>query len=133
MSDTIGHNLANLSMKKREVGDIGESSAARFLEKRGFKILDRNYLKKWGEIDIIAMKDKVIHFVEVKTSTSTGEWRPEDNVHPRKLRRLSRAIRTYLAERRISHDAIWQVDVLAVHLDFTTRRATIRVIDDVVL
>jgi len=52
---------------KREIGQIGESVVCRFLKKQDFQIIKRNYWKKWGEIDIIAKKSDILHFVEVKT------------------------------------------------------------------
>jgi len=63
--------------EKRERGDLGEKLATAFLEKRGFSIVQTNYLKKWGEIDIIVRKGKNLHFVEVKTVTRTLEFRPD--------------------------------------------------------
>ena len=73
--------------------------------KRGFEIIEQNYNKKWGEIDIIARKGQKLHFIEVKSvsrdslkyvSPETDSYRPEDNLHPWKLERLSRVIQTYL-------------------------------------
>ena len=55
---------------KRQVGDFGEEITAEYLEKNGYRILDRNYSKPFGEIDIIAIKDDLIAFVEVKTRKS---------------------------------------------------------------
>ena len=55
--------------EKRRVGDMGESLAADWLKRQGFKILDRNYLTKFGEIDIVGKKDGKIVFFEVKTVT----------------------------------------------------------------
>ena len=87
--------------------------------KHGFDILDRNYTKKWGEIDIVAEKDGKLYFIEVKSvahlpaeaEAKEGETRPEDNMHPWKLKRLSRIIQTYLLSKR--HDEPeWQVDLL---------------------
>ena len=53
--------------KKREFGDIGEDIVCKFLLRKGYKIIERNYLKPWGEIDIIAENDKSLVFVEVKS------------------------------------------------------------------
>lgn len=53
--------------EKQKIGQIGEDCACKYLEKCGFKILERNYLKKWGEIDIVAKKGNKLHFVEVKS------------------------------------------------------------------
>jgi Holliday junction resolvase-like predicted endonuclease len=56
---------------KRQTGDIGEEVACKYLENKGFSVMERNYLRKWGEIDIIAQKDingaKRLYFIEVKT------------------------------------------------------------------
>ena len=58
--------MDNKANARKAVGEIGEEIACQFLERKGFKILERNYRKPWGEIDIIAEKDGVIRFVEVK-------------------------------------------------------------------
>ena len=119
---------------KRKLGDICETIAVKHLVKHKYKILGRNYLKKWGEIDIIA-KDSVsrphtIHFIEVKGKVSRestiSSYRPEENVHPWKLKRLWRAIQTWLAENKVPDDVEWQIDVMAVILDEVRRKAKIR-------
>ena len=50
--------------QKQKTGEIGENVASKFLVKRGFTILERNYTKKWGEIDIVAQKDNKIYFIK---------------------------------------------------------------------
>ena len=124
--------------EKRKIGDIGENLCVKHLVKHGFKIIDRNYLKKWGEIDIVAKKDDVIHFIEVKTVSHETfpnlfleSYDPEENVHPWKLKRLSRAIQTYILDKNIDDDTEWQVDVSAVFLDFSTKKAKIRITEDI--
>jgi len=118
--------------EKRKLGDIGENIACDFLKGRGFAIIERNYLRKWGEIDIIAKKSNIIHFVEVKTVThGTLEYRPEDNMHPWKLKRLSRAIQTYLLDKRLDCD--WQLDLITVKMDQQTRKARIELIENIII
>ena len=124
--------------EKRKVGDIGENFCVKHLVKHGYAILDRNYLKKWGEIDIVAKKGGVIHFIEVKTvshetlsNLSWEDYNPEENVHPWKLKRLSRAIQTYLLDKDIDDETEWQVDIAAVFLDFGAKKARIRITEDV--
>jgi len=56
--------------EKRRIGNIGEDLAEKFLVKRGYKIIERNYLKKFGELDIIAASENIRHFVEVKSIVS---------------------------------------------------------------
>lgn len=53
--------------KTQKVGALGEELVARFLMKRGFTVTDRNFRKKWGELDVIAVKKNILHFVEVKS------------------------------------------------------------------
>lgn len=129
--------------QKRKIGDVGEETCSSYLENKGFKIIQRNYLKKWGEIDIIATKDNVLHFIEVKTISrenvrdisreTLDGYRPEENVHPWKLKRLSRAIQGYLLENKINSDKIWQLDVVAVFLDLKNREARVRFTENVVI
>ncbi len=118
---------------KQVIGNLGENIACKFLMKHGFEILNRNYRKKWGEIDIISKKDKIIHFVEVKSVSHETDYLPEENIHPWKRKRLSRAIQTYLLEKKISDETEWQTDSLAVFLDFKTRMARIRMVENIIL
>lgn len=107
---------------KQIIGQKGEDEATKYLRNKGFCILDRNYRKPWGELDIVAKKGEYLYFVEVKTVTRRGEvgpdfYEPEDNIHPWKIKRLSRAINTYLLEKKIDDEADWQVDAIAVYLE----------------
>lgn len=126
---------------RRKLGDVGENIASMFLTKHGYRILGRNYLRKWGEIDIIASKDNLLHFVEVKSvSRRTSEWvthgtsayRPEENVHPQKLKRLFRTIQTYLLEKKLD-DTDWQLDVAVVLIDEVKRKGRVELIENVIL
>ena len=122
--------------EKRRLGDIGENIACVFLEKRGFEIIERNYLRKWGEIDIVARKGKVIRFIEVKavsrvTLDQKDNYRPEDNMHPWKLKRLARAMQTYLLEKKLDCD--WQLDLITVKINEITRQARVELVENIVL
>ena len=128
--------------QNKQIGNFGEEIAAKYLQNQGFQILDRNYLKKWGEIDIVARRTGKIHFVEVKTvsyetrdylnlGVSRGTWKPEDNVHPYKLRKLYRAIETWLHEKHT--DADWQIDVMAVKLVVKDKYATVKYLPNIIL
>lgn len=126
--------------EKRKIGDEGEEIFVKHLVKHHHEILDRNYRKKWGEIDVITKKENIIHFFEVKTlridfdRLEKGDfYNPEENVHYWKQKRLSRAIQTYLAQRKIPEEQEYQVDIAAVFLDFGRRRARIRITEDIEL
>jgi putative endonuclease len=118
---------------KRKLGDMGEAIACEFLKKHGYEVVERNYLRKWGEIDIVAMKDGILHFVEVKSVTyvTNKEYRAEDNMHPWKLKRLGRVIQTYLLHKKLDCD--WQLDLITVQLNMATRRAKVELIENIVL
>jgi putative endonuclease len=127
----------------QKVGEIGENIATKFLVKYSFSILDRNYTKKWGEIDIIAEKANKLYFIEVKsvsretlndvTHETLDQYHPEDNMHPWKLKRMARTIQTYLLSKKISEKKEWQVDLLVVFLDIKNKKAKIKVVSDIIL
>jgi putative endonuclease len=127
----------------QKTGEIGENVAEKFLVKHGFTILDRNYTKKWGEIDIIAEKDNRLYFIEVKsvaretlddlTKDKLDDYRPEDNMHPWKMKRLARTIQTYLLSKKIPENTEWQVDLLVVFLDLKAKKARVKVVKDIIL
>ncbi len=134
--------------QKRKTGDLGENMACKFLVKRGFEIIEQNYNKKWGEIDIISRKNEKLHFIEVKSVShlphikvkSDGQgfendyYQPEDNLHPRKLKRLSRVIQTYLlGYNRGQVEVDWQFDVMLVYLDLKSMQAKINYLEDIIL
>lgn len=129
----------SVDSKRKEVGRLGEEMAAQFLKKKGFKILERNYRRQWGEIDIIAEKGDSVRFVEVKAvsresmandvSRETSGYRPEERVNPSKLRKVARTAESYMAERGDERD--FQIDVVGVFLDLKTRRARCRLFEQV--
>ena len=124
--------------EKRRVGDIGEGVVCKYLANKGYVVRERNYWKPWGEIDIVAEKPDFISFVEVKTvSRKAGEisretLRPEENMHPAKLKRLHRAVQTYLLEKKIPESRAWQIDLACVFLDFSTKRARVEMLENII-
>lgn len=128
-------NKLDKRTEKRKLGDIGENIASDYLKRHGFEILDRNYLRKWGELDIVAKKKEIIHFVEVKSVSVTyvtSSYRPEENVHPWKLKRLSRAMQTYILEKRLD-DKEFQLDIITVKINQTNRKARVELIENVII
>lgn len=84
----------------KTVGDAGEDFAARMLEDTGYTILERNFRTRIGEIDIIATRDAVLHFIEVKTRTGDGFGYPADAVTESKQNTIRRSSEIYLSRRR---------------------------------
>lgn len=85
----------------KNVGDFGEKCARRHLEKLGYKILCTNYSCRFGEIDIIALDNKCLVFVEVKTRTSLKYGAPEYAVNYYKKKHLSLSARCYIEQFRM--------------------------------
>lgn len=134
--------------KHNTTGAIGEDIAARYLENKGFDVIEQNYRKKWGELDIVARETlwngEKLHFVEVKTvsreissqhdvSYVMDDYSPEEMLHGNKVARLKRAIQTYLAERHVPRETLWKFSVIAVFLDQGTKKAAIRHTKNIVL
>jgi putative endonuclease len=95
-------------------GHSSEDRAVSFLQANGFDIIDRNfYALKFGEIDIIAKKDNVLHFIEVKASRKNFE--PIYNITPSKLQKLIKSANYYLKLKNL-HFA-WCIDALIIKND----------------
>ncbi len=127
--DTIKKN-------NRIIGNKGEDIASLYLEEHGFLIKERNFLKKWGEIDIIAVKDGTLHFIEVKSVTDRGRnvgYRPEENVNNLKVRKLRRMIQTYLNEYKYGVNVDFKFHVITVSMDLTTGKSVVNLLEDLIL
>ncbi len=127
--------------EKNKIGAFGEQIAENYLKNKGFKILELNYLKKWGEIDIVVRGTNIVRFIEVKTvsyetksdlqsAISRGTWRPEENVHFSKLQRLNRAIESWIMEN--NYDGEWEIDVIAVRVVPREKYATVKYLPNVI-
>jgi putative endonuclease len=102
-------------MQKKELGRKGEDLALRFLKKKGYRIIEKNYVCKMGEMDIIAKEKDTLAFVEVKTRTSTTFGPPQLAVNPRKQIQLSKVALYFLKEKGIE-DIKARFDVVAILL-----------------
>lgn len=105
-------------MNTNSLGEEGERIAENFLKKKGYRILERNYIPKnlWpqrGEIDIIAENKGRIIFVEVKSSFRGKFISPEMRVNFSKAKKIKKVAETYLMEKGINSQN-WQMDVISV-------------------
>lgn len=89
--------------KKRKIGDFGEDLAAQYMIDKGYEILSRNFSKPYGEIDIIAIKDDIICFVEVKTRKSTQYGYPREAVNYHKQQRIIKASQIFMMENNMNN------------------------------
>lgn len=132
----------------KSLGNKGEIIAYQYLITKGFNVLERNYRKKVGEIDIICKKNEVLHFIEVKTisiknpkphtlhSIDRGESsfiRPEDNLHKQKIKQVMHLAEIYRLDRKLAHIQ-YQIDALAIYLHIENKiiiKAQVRYIPNI--
>jgi len=143
-------------MTSKEIGILGEKIAENYLKKKGYKILEKNYSPDFvsgpniGEIDLIAKKEDIIIFVEVKTlrlrsgqvlrqvygefiEPTQGEpFNPEDKVDFSKQKKIIKTSQSYLLEKHFPLEIKWQIDILAIKIDLEKRKARIRHIENAV-
>lgn len=128
-------------MNIKETGNLGEKVACYYLESKGYRILDKNYIKEWsstfkGEIDIVAEKDKTVIFAEVKALTQPDRagfyFSPEDKVDFQKQKKLIRLAESWLKENNISLESKWRIDVVSVKLSPDFQKAKIRHLENAV-
>jgi putative endonuclease len=102
-----------VSLLKKLLGKAGEDRAAKFLADQGYRILERNYRTPHGEIDLIALHQGTIVFIEVKTRTSDAFGAPELAVTPQKRLRMVKSALGYIKHRKL-HQAPCRFDVVAI-------------------
>jgi putative endonuclease len=102
-----------VSLFKKLLGKAGEDRAAAFLTKKGYRVLERNYRTSHGEIDLIALHEGTIVFVEVKTRTSDAFGAPELAVTPHKQHRMVKTALGYIKYRKL-HQVPCRFDVVAI-------------------
>ena len=102
-------------MDRRELGQRGESAAVAYLQRVGFKVLERNWRTRAGEIDVIAADGEALVLVEVKTRRTLSKGSPEDAVSPAKQRKLGRLAAAYI-QRMGREPAQVRFDVVTIHV-----------------
>jgi len=108
---------------RRQFGNVGESIAAEFLQSQGLHVLERQYKKSCGEIDLICQDGDEVVFVEVKSRTSLAFGYPEDSVTPEKIRHILRVAERYLFETKRT-ESPWRIDVLAIEFHMEQPKIT---------
>lgn len=96
-------------------GKHGEDIASDFLSKKGFKVIERNFKKRYGEIDIVAIDDNVLVFVEVKTRSSSKYGSPLESITPWKLRAVIKTAQYY----KLTHSKLpeqLRIDAISIEL-----------------
>ena len=98
---------------KKSLGQHGEQLAANYLTNQGYRIVTTNWHCKYGEIDIVAQKDNLLVFVEVRTRSADTTEGAFESITPRKQRRMTASAQTYLATQQLE-TSDWRVDVIGI-------------------
>ena len=104
-------------MNTKIKGNLSESVVCDFLASKGYEIIDRNYLRKCGELDIVAIKEGSLHFIEVKSDFRRNQgdgYRAEELMHNLKQRRLRRMVAIYLEDKKFGLDHPFVFDLAIV-------------------
>jgi len=118
-------------------GSLAEKIATDYLKNKGYRILAKNYISKWAsfdrkEIDIIAKKDDIITFFEVKSLSAQKGFLPEDKVDFKKQRKIIKTAERFLLEKKISLEEKWQIDVISIRIDPDSKKAKIRHLENAI-
>ncbi len=121
-------------VRNQQIGSLGEEIASEFLKKKGHKLIDRNYRKSWGELDVVTSFQNKVHIVEVKSMevdnfSRERSYEPEELVDKRKLKKVARAASLYMESKRDSRE--YQIDVVAVLINHQTKTARCKHIEQV--
>lgn len=112
------------------IGKYGEDLACRYLLKSGYKIIERNFRTRSGEIDIIARDGQTLVYIEVKSRSNNDFGTPEESVTASKLRFLERAAKFYRARRK-NLPQLERIDVVSV--DLSGKTPLLRLIKNITL
>lgn len=105
-------------IKHLETGRKGEEIATQYLLSKGYTILHKNWVFEKDELDIVALYQNIVVFVEVKTRTYTAFGYPEEAVDNRKIKKMLRAIDAYLEEFQVDNEI--RIDIISVVLENNT-------------
>ena len=112
---------------KQILGQDGERIAERYLSKKGYRLVERNYRCPVGEMDLIVLDRRVIVFVEVKTRVGESFGSPLESVHPRKQHKMIQTALFFLSEHKLHHrDARFDV----VGISFAGREPVVEHIEN---
>lgn len=103
-----------MTREKIVLGKWGESKAAEYLLQRGFQILEKNFRTSYGEIDLIAIKENRLLFVEVKTRSNDSFGLPEESITLSKKDHLQKSVQAYFLDHPEMEEMNWQIDVVAI-------------------
>ncbi len=131
--------MKQFTSSKQKTGKLGEDICIKYLLEKEFIIRERNYTKKTGEIDIIAEKNSIIYFIEVKSIITEKEpfvsyetYNPAENITKEKVKKCYKTIQKYLEENNVSYETKFQLDAYLVFINKITKKAYLKTIENII-
>lgn len=114
----MNHNLPQppKNLHKKRLGRIGEDLACEYLAEHGYQIIERNFQKRYGELDIIAIDGSTLVFIEVKTRIGNAFGKPEEAVTTWKLREVIQTVQFYKSLHPELPESM-RIDIIGIELD----------------
>ena len=119
--------MKQFTSKRQKIGELGEKIAEIYLKKIGFKIVEKNFTSRTGEIDIICIKNMELNFVEVKSflfnsvsHETNKEYSASENLTKKKFLRIKKTALNYLANTNVSHET-FEFILIVVGIDLKKR------------
>ncbi len=103
-----------MTLRRRSLGILGENTAVEYLQKKGLKIIERNFRCRLGELDIIARQDSYLVFIEVRTRSNAFCGLPQESITATKIKKLRRLAQVYMVSRSLCNVDV-RFDVIAVY------------------
>ena len=137
-------HMKQFTSKTQKIGEFGEKLCVAYLKKKDFEIIEQNYTQNFGEIDVIAKKDNVLHFIEVKSiqidvSHETNiknvlreTYNPAENLTKSKYLKIYKTVKHYLQEQKVSHETKWQIDLYLIYIDMFHMKHKLKIIENIV-
>jgi len=130
--------IRHFTTQRQKLGEHGENTAAMYLKKKNYMIIERNYSTKDGEIDIICIKDTVLYFIEVKTTSlkhgnvfDSDRYKPEYNVSREKLLKMRTCSETYIYEHNVSRET--RFGAILIEFDAKTNTSHLRFMRNIII
>ncbi|MBI1975775.1 MAG: YraN family protein [Candidatus Vogelbacteria bacterium] len=122
-------------LSDKEIGKRGENIACSHYRALGNTICTQNFSRKYGEIDIVAIKGNLLRFIEVKTSfrKNCDALTPDVRIDYKKRRNLPRIIDAYLSENNVPENVLYQIDIAIVYLSDDNGESTVELLENVEL
>jgi putative endonuclease len=136
--------MKQFTSKTQKTGEFGEKICVAYLKEKGFTIIEQNYTQTFGEIDIVAKKDDILHFIEVKSikmnvshetnskDVTRETYNPAENFTQKKYFKVHKTLKHYLKDKKVSHETKWQIDLYLIYIDMFHMKHKLKKIENVV-